>query len=52
MNEYEVIYEGRVREIYYVTASSSEEARDLWSDFEPATSETIDGEVTAITKLN
>lgn len=43
-----VIYEGTVREVYTVTASSSEEALDKWSDQEPDSSEVIDGCVTDV----
>lgn len=43
-----VIYEGTVREVYTVSASSREEALDEWSDQEPDSSEVIDGCVTDV----
>ena len=48
LKQYEVTYEGRVREVYYVTASSKDEARLIWSDDEPVISEVIDGDVMSI----
>lgn len=45
---YTVIYEGTVREVYAVAASSEEEAREKWSDQEPDYSEVIDGHVTDV----
>lgn len=48
MPEYEVTWEGRVREVYYVTADSPEEARERWSDEEPTISEAWDGEVVSV----
>lgn len=46
-----VIYEGTVREVYTVTASSPEEALDKWSDQEPDSSESIDGRVTEVMEV-
>lgn len=48
MPEFTVIYEGRVREEYAVTAATAEEARQKWSDTEPVSSEVTDGEVTEV----
>lgn len=48
MKEFLVIYEGRVREVYTVPANTEEEAREVWSDFEPDSSEVIDGEVVEV----
>jgi hypothetical protein len=48
---YTVIYEGTVREVYTVTASSEEEARDTWMDNEPDFSESIDGSVTDVMQV-
>lgn len=48
MPEYEVTWEGRVREVYHVEAASPEEAREKWSDEEPTISEVWDGEVISV----
>ena len=48
LRQYKVIYEGRVREVYYVTATSKGEARLMWSDEEPVISEVLDGDVVSI----
>lgn len=48
MPEFTVIYEGRVREQYAVTAATAEEARQKWSDEEPFISEVTDGAVTEV----
>lgn len=45
---WKVIYEGTVREVYLVSASSKEEALDKWPDWEPDFSEVIDGYVTDV----
>lgn len=45
MKTYSVIYEGRVREVYSVEAESAEQAREIWSDFDPVSSEVIDGDI-------
>lgn len=42
---YTVIYEGTVRETYSVEAESEEEARQKWCDYDPISSEVIDGAV-------
>lgn len=43
MPEFEVIYEGTVREVYYVEAETEDEAWETWADAEPDISEVIDG---------
>ena len=48
---YTVIYEGTVREVYTVTASSEEEAREKWMDNEPDYSEAIDGHVADVMEV-
>jgi len=48
MSSYIVIYEGTIREEYVVEADSPEHARQIWSDFDPVSSEVIDGEVTEV----
>lgn len=40
-----VVYEGAVHEIYTVVAGSEEEAREIWFEEEPDSSEVFDGEV-------
>lgn len=49
--EYEVIYIGTVREVYYVEAESEEEARRIWSDNEPLSSEVIEGAVESVREV-
>ena len=44
-HEYIVTYEGTIREKYVVVVESEDEARELWSDNEPVSSEIIDGAV-------
>ena len=51
MPEFELVYEGRVREIYAVTAASEDEAREKWSDTEPVTSEVIDGGIVSVNEV-
>ena len=51
MKEFEVVYEGTVREIYYVFAETEEEAMELWSDEEPSYSEVIDGDVVSVEEV-
>lgn len=48
MPEFEVTYEGRVREIYFVEADTAEEARVKYSDLEPYSSEVLDGGVVSV----
>lgn len=48
MREYEVTWEGRVREVYLVMAESEAEARENWTDGSLAHSEAFDGEVTSV----
>ena len=43
MPEFEVVYEGTVREVYYVEAETEEEAMENWSSVEPDSSEVIEG---------
>lgn len=49
--EFEVVYIGTVREVYYVEAESEEEARRIWSDDEPLSSEVIDGGVESVREI-
>lgn len=51
MPQFEVVYEGTVREIYYVDAETEDEARENWSDEEPSYSEVIDGEVVSTVEV-
>lgn len=51
MSEYQVIYEGTIREVYIVEADSEDEARDKWPEEMPVHSEVTDGEVTGVTRL-
>lgn len=46
-----VVYEGTVHEIYTVVAESEEEARAIWSEEEPDSSEVIDGEVIEVIEV-
>jgi hypothetical protein len=52
VSEYEVIYEGRVREVYIVAASSAAEAREKWCDTEPVISEVVDGSVVQVAPVD
>jgi len=45
---FHVTYEGRVKETYVVEAETAEEAAEKWSDYEPTSSEVIDGSVVEI----
>lgn len=40
---YEVVFEGTIREVYYVDADSEDEAMETWADVEPDVSEVMDG---------
>mgnify|MGYP005800126781 CR=1 FL=1 len=51
MKEFEVVYEGTVRETYYVFAETEEEANELWSEEEPSYSEVIDGDVVSVEEV-
>ncbi|WBL18497.1 hypothetical protein [Citricoccus sp. NR2] len=51
MPEFQVTWEGRVREIYFVEAEGAEEARRIWSDYAPDISESLDGEVTDVEEV-
>ena len=48
MKQWTVVYEGRVRETYLVEAETESEAREKWSDYEPDTSEVLDGAVVSV----
>lgn len=52
MPEFEIVYEGRVREIYVITADSEEEARLNWVDADLAQSEVYDGEVISVEEID
>lgn len=43
MAVYKVIFEGTIREVYFVEADSKDEAMENWADFEPDISEVMDG---------
>ncbi|MEL4357064.1 MULTISPECIES: hypothetical protein [unclassified Luteococcus] len=49
--EFEVVYIGTVREVYYVEAESEEEARRIWSDVEPLSSHVMEGDVESVRDL-
>ena len=51
MKQFEVVYEGTVREVYHVFAETEDEAREIWSDEEPSYSEVIDGDVTYVKEV-
>ena len=51
MPQFEVVYEGTVREIYYVSAETEDEARETWFDEDPSYSEVIDGEVVYVEEV-
>jgi hypothetical protein len=51
MPDFEVVYEGRIREIYYVTADSVSEARENWSNYDPVISEVTDGEAVLVEEV-
>jgi len=48
MAEYRVTYIGTVREVYVVDAESEADARARWAEFEPTSSEVIEGEVVRV----
>lgn len=48
MKNFELTYEGRVREVYHVQAEAEAEAREKWMDTEPVSSEVIDGEIVTV----
>lgn len=52
MKSFELIYEGRVREVYNVMAESEDEARAKWMNSEPVVSEVVDGEITEVKEGN
>lgn len=51
MPQFEVVYEGTVREIYYVFAETEDEARETWFDEDPSYSEVIDGDVVYVEEV-
>lgn len=52
MPEFEVVYEGQVREVYVVTADSEEEARRIWVDVgDLVQSEVTDGEIYSVEEI-
>lgn len=51
MAEYQVRVAIGGYEIYYVTADSEEQARDIWSDDDPDISEIEEAEVTSVTEI-
>lgn len=51
MPQFEVVYEGTVREIYYVFAETEDEARETWFEEEPSNSEVIDGDVVSVEEV-
>lgn len=51
MKEYEIIWEGHVREIYVVVAESEADARENWFDGSLVHSEAYDGEVTSVEEM-
>lgn len=51
MAQFEVVYEGSVREVYVVEADSEEEAREVWVDGWLASSEVYDGEVVDVEEM-
>lgn len=51
MKQFEVVYEGTVREVYHVFAETEDEARDVWFEEEPSYSEVIDGDVTHVVEV-
>jgi hypothetical protein len=51
MKEYEIVYEGTVREYYYVEAESAEQAREIWSEVDADTSEVIEGGVIEVNEV-
>lgn len=52
MKNFELIYEGRVKEVYSVMAETEEEAREKWMDSNPVSSEVIDGEIVKVSEEN
>ena len=48
MKQWIVTFEGRVRETYWVTAETADEARNCYWEFEPGTSEVLDGAVVSV----
>ena len=52
MPEFEVTWEGRVREVYYVEAESEAEARENWHDGDLDHSVSFDGEVIEVAEAD
>ena len=51
MLEFEVTWEGRVREVYYVMAESEAEARENWTEGDLSHSVAFDGEVVEVAEV-
>lgn len=51
MAQFEIVYEGQVRETYIVDADSREEAERIWPDGWLAQSEVYDGEVVSVEEI-
>lgn len=52
MATYEVIFEGTIREVYFVEAGSEDEAMDIWADVEPDVSEVLDGSLVSVREVD
>lgn len=52
MKQWIVTFEGRVREMYWVTAETADEARNCYWEFEPGVSEVFDGEVIDVEEVD
>lgn len=52
MPEFEIVYDGQVREVYVVTADSEEEARRTWYDGTLVQSEVYDGEIYSVEEID
>lgn len=52
MPEFEVTYEGTVRETYYVEAETAAEAREKFSEGELYRSEVLEGSVTSVEEVD
>ncbi len=51
MAQFEIVYEGQVREVYVVTADSRDEAFRTWPDGWLAQREVYDGEVVSVKEI-
>jgi len=52
MPEFELVWEGQLREVYHVEAETEDEARDIWMDTKPVSSEALDGEIVDVTEVS